>query len=83
MLYFLGKKCPKFGQSIRIQNDVEKFKYAIADEFGCSFMESTAFFEPCYKCLDFESFYLLLILVLKERKIIVVSEDFQKLTSTM
>lgn len=83
MFKVLKIKCKNFEQKVKFENELYSFEYTLPSKLLSTHCEAIAFFEPCFKALNFYEFYFILISILEEKYVVFVSENFQLLTSTM
>lgn len=72
-----------FEEKVKFENELFSIDYTLPSKLVCPHCEAIAFFEPCFKNLNFYEFYFILISILEEKYVFFISENFQLLTSTM
>jgi hypothetical protein len=83
MFKLLEIRCKNYEEMTEFGNEFYRFDYRTPAKLISLHSEAIAFFEPCFRSMNFYEFYFILISILEEKYVVLVSENIQLLTSCM
>ncbi len=83
-----------FQQLVGAKVHPERFSISLSSPFDCLnytiigsgkhlMAETMYFFQPCFKCLNFDDFYFVWSCLMLEKTVVFVSEKLQRISSAM